>query len=241
MQRRCNAAVVSWSPRCRRGPAGAGSAPRAQRYRSPGCSPRGRRASAPTTSPRSSARASRPPTTCSSACATRAWPCTTPAACTGSRPPSREMVTSATVAPADELHDLSGVVAELLARTHKRSYLGVLRAGELHVVRERGAQGMAKLPGLGAHIADNAHALALGKVDARDGLARGRRALPAGRAAALQRPHDHRSRRPARRAARGPPPRLRGRPRGVRRGLLLHRRRRSSTPAGASSRRSGSR
>jgi acetyl-CoA synthetase len=75
-----------------------------------------------------------------------------------------EMVTSATAAPADELHDLSGVVAELLARTHKRSYLGVLRAGELHVVAERGAQGMAKLPGLGARIADNAHALGIGKV-----------------------------------------------------------------------------
>jgi acetyl-CoA synthetase len=75
-----------------------------------------------------------------------------------------EMVTRATAAPADELHDLSGVVGELLARTHKRSYLGVLRAGELHIVAERGAQGMAKLPGLGAHIADNAHALGLGKV-----------------------------------------------------------------------------
>ena len=49
-------------------------------------------------------------------------------------PAFAEMVTRATAAPADELHDLSGVVAELLARTHKRSYLGVLRAGELHVV-----------------------------------------------------------------------------------------------------------
>jgi DNA-binding IclR family transcriptional regulator len=75
-----------------------------------------------------------------------------------------EMVRSATVTPADELRDLAGVVAELLARTHKRSYLGVVRAGELHVVRERGSQGMPKLRGLGAHIADNAHALALGKV-----------------------------------------------------------------------------
>jgi DNA-binding IclR family transcriptional regulator len=79
-------------------------------------------------------------------------------------PAFAEMVTSATAAPVDELRDLSGVVAELLARTHKRSYLGVLRADGLHVVRERGAQGMPKLPGLGAHIAGNAHALALGKV-----------------------------------------------------------------------------
>jgi acetyl-CoA synthetase len=74
------------------------------------------------------------------------------------------MVASAKVTPADEPHDLSGVVVELLARTHKRSYLGVVRAGELYVVLERGSQGMPKLPGLGAHIADNAHALALGKV-----------------------------------------------------------------------------
>ncbi|HEX5899580.1 MAG TPA: IclR family transcriptional regulator C-terminal domain-containing protein [Solirubrobacteraceae bacterium] len=75
-----------------------------------------------------------------------------------------ESVTRATTTPTDDLPDLSGVVAELLARTHKRSYLGVMRAGELHVVRERGSQGMAKLPGLGAHITDNAHALAIGKV-----------------------------------------------------------------------------
>lgn len=79
-------------------------------------------------------------------------------------PAFAEMVTSAGVTPASELDDLSGVVSELLARTHKRSYLGVPRAGEMHVVLERGSQGMAKLPGLGARIADNAHALALGKV-----------------------------------------------------------------------------
>jgi DNA-binding IclR family transcriptional regulator len=79
-------------------------------------------------------------------------------------PAFADMVTSATAAPADELDDLSGVVSELLARTHKRSYLGGPRAGAMHVVVERGAQGMAKLPGPGARIADNAHALALGKV-----------------------------------------------------------------------------
>lgn len=79
-------------------------------------------------------------------------------------PAFREMVASGTVTPAAELRDLSGVVDELLARTHKRSYLGVVRAGELHVICERGSQGMPKLPGLGAHIGENAHALALGKV-----------------------------------------------------------------------------
>ena len=79
-------------------------------------------------------------------------------------PAFAEMVTSAAVAPADEPDDLSGVVSELLARTHKRSYLGVPRAGAMDIVLERGAQGMARLPGPEARIADNAHALALGKV-----------------------------------------------------------------------------
>jgi DNA-binding IclR family transcriptional regulator len=79
-------------------------------------------------------------------------------------PAFRETVANISVTPASDLQDLSGVVDELLARTHKRSYLGVVRAGELRVVRERGLQGMAKLPGLGAHIRTNAHALGLGKV-----------------------------------------------------------------------------
>ena len=104
-----------------------------------------------------------------------------------------------------------------------------------------GSQGMAKLPGLGAHITDNAHALALGKVDARDGPARGRRALPAGRAAALQRPHDHRARRPARRPARGrAAAATRSTPRSSTRTSAASPRP-SSIPGGASSRRSGSR
>ena len=57
-----------------------------------------------------------------------------------------------------------GVVDDLLARTHKRAYLAVLRDGHLRVVLERGLQGMPKLPGMDPEIADNAHALALGKV-----------------------------------------------------------------------------
>ena len=60
--------------------------------------------------------------------------------------------------------DLSGVVDDLLARTHKRAYLAVLRDNQLRVVLERGLQGMPKLPGMSPEIADNAHALALGKV-----------------------------------------------------------------------------
>jgi DNA-binding IclR family transcriptional regulator len=70
----------------------------------------------------------------------------------------------ATVAEEPDRHDLSGVVDDLLARTHKRAYLAVLRDNELRIVLERGLQGMPKLPGATPEIADNAHALALGKV-----------------------------------------------------------------------------
>jgi DNA-binding IclR family transcriptional regulator len=69
-----------------------------------------------------------------------------------------------TVAEECDRHDLSGVVDDLLARTHKRAYLAVLRNNQLRVVLERGLQGMPKLPGMNPEIADNAHALALGKV-----------------------------------------------------------------------------
>src|SRR4051812_4979855 len=70
----------------------------------------------------------------------------------------------ATVGEESDRHDLSGVVDDLLARTHKRAYLAVLRNNELRVVLERGLQGMPKLPGMDPVIAENAHALALGKV-----------------------------------------------------------------------------
>jgi acetyl-CoA synthetase len=69
-----------------------------------------------------------------------------------------------TVAEQADRHDLSGVVEDLLARTHKRAYLAVIRSGQLRVVLERGMQGMPKLPGMRPEIEDNAHALALGKV-----------------------------------------------------------------------------
>ena len=52
-----------------------------------------------------------------------------------------------TVAEESDRHDLSGVVDDLLARTHKRAYLAVLRGNHLRVVLERGLQGMPKLPG----------------------------------------------------------------------------------------------
>jgi len=68
------------------------------------------------------------------------------------------------VAREAELHDLSGLVADLLARTHKRSYLAIVRGGAFEIVHERGLQGMPKLPGLEPRVRDTAHALALGKV-----------------------------------------------------------------------------
>ena len=79
-------------------------------------------------------------------------------------PAFRDTVTTGAVAPAPELHDLAGLVSDLLARTHKRSYLAVVRHGELNVVLERGLQGMPKLPGLKTRVGDSAHAVALGKV-----------------------------------------------------------------------------
>ena len=68
------------------------------------------------------------------------------------------------VAGGNDPHDLSGVVEDLLARTHKRTYLAVVREGRLRIVLQRGLQGMPKLPGMSLEIRDNAHALALGKV-----------------------------------------------------------------------------
>jgi acetyl-CoA synthetase len=79
-------------------------------------------------------------------------------------PTFRDTVSTGAPATAPEMHDLAGLVSDLLARTHKRSYLAVVRGGELHVVLERGLQGMPKLPGLKLRIGDTAHALALGKV-----------------------------------------------------------------------------
>lgn len=70
----------------------------------------------------------------------------------------------AAIAAAGDRHDLSALVDDLLARTHKRAYLAVPDAGHLRVVAERGLQGMAKVHGMAAEISDNAHALALGKV-----------------------------------------------------------------------------
>jgi len=85
-----------------------------------------------------------------------------PGALYGLAPGFRRMVATSPLPAVDP--GLAALVDDLLARTHKRSYLGVLRAGRLHVVLERGLQGMPRLPGLHPEIRDNAHALAMGKV-----------------------------------------------------------------------------
>ena len=64
----------------------------------------------------------------------------------------------------DGRHALEDAVDDLFLRTHKRCYLGVVRAGVIEITVVRGRQGMARMPGLGTQITDNAHALAMGKV-----------------------------------------------------------------------------
>jgi DNA-binding IclR family transcriptional regulator len=68
-------------------------------------------------------------------------------------------------APApDRRHVLEDAVDDLFLRTHKRCYLGVVRGGVIEITVVRGRQGIARMPGLGTQITDNAHALAMGKV-----------------------------------------------------------------------------
>jgi DNA-binding IclR family transcriptional regulator len=64
----------------------------------------------------------------------------------------------------EEPHGLQDAVDDLFLRTHKRCYLGVVRNGVIEIAVVRGRQGIAKMPGLGTRITDNAHALAMGKV-----------------------------------------------------------------------------
>jgi DNA-binding IclR family transcriptional regulator len=67
--------------------------------------------------------------------------------------------------PTSQIHEgLAGTVDELFLRTRKRSYLGVLRGGQIEIVALRGRQGVRRMPGLGSEIRDSAHALAMGKV-----------------------------------------------------------------------------
>ena len=66
--------------------------------------------------------------------------------------------------PAADRHALEDAVDDLFLRTHKRCYLGIVRAGMIEITVVRGRQGIARMPGLGSQISDNAHALAMGKV-----------------------------------------------------------------------------
>lgn len=60
--------------------------------------------------------------------------------------------------------DLAGLLDQLFLRTHKRVYLAAARSGQVVIPLALGRQGMPRIPGLGARIGENAHALALGKV-----------------------------------------------------------------------------
>ena len=76
---------------------------------------------------------------------------------------------AATVAAAVEqsvlpLADLGVAVDDLFARTHKRAYLAIVRRGRIVIPVVRGQQGMRRIPGMGATLGHNAHALALGKI-----------------------------------------------------------------------------
>jgi DNA-binding IclR family transcriptional regulator len=73
-------------------------------------------------------------------------------------------VAAAVAQSAAPLAGLGTAVDDLFARTRKRSYLAAVRGGRIVVPLVRGHQGMRRLPGLGATIGTNAHALALGKV-----------------------------------------------------------------------------
>jgi DNA-binding IclR family transcriptional regulator len=59
---------------------------------------------------------------------------------------------------------LAGTLDELFACTHKRAYLAVMRDGRMVVPLVRGHQGIRRIPGLGAELGRNAHALAIGKI-----------------------------------------------------------------------------
>lgn len=62
------------------------------------------------------------------------------------------------------LAGLGAAVDDLFRRTHKRAYLAAVRGGRIVVPLVRGQQGMRRIPGMGATLGRNAHALALGKV-----------------------------------------------------------------------------
>ncbi|MEA2134976.1 MAG: acetyl-CoA synthetase [Solirubrobacteraceae bacterium] len=78
--------------------------------------------------------------------------------------PHHEIAAPPAAASAGDRHVLEDAVDDLFLRTHKRCYLGVVRGGVIEITVVRGRQGIARMPGLGTQITDNAHALAMGKV-----------------------------------------------------------------------------
>lgn len=69
------------------------------------------------------------------------------------------------IAPSHRVRSsLAGALDELFARTHKRVYLAAAHSGQVVIPLVRGRQGMPLIPGLGARIGENAHALSLGKI-----------------------------------------------------------------------------
>ena len=78
---------------------------------------------------------------------------------------ARHELSATTPAPPESgRHALEDAVDDLFLRTHKRCYLGVVRGGVIEITVVRGRQGIARMPGLGTQITDNAHGLAMGKV-----------------------------------------------------------------------------
>jgi DNA-binding IclR family transcriptional regulator len=75
-----------------------------------------------------------------------------------------EIAVPAPSPPASDRHVLEDAVDDLFLHTHRRCYLGVVRGGVIEISVVRGRQGIARMPGLGTQITDNAHALAMGKV-----------------------------------------------------------------------------
>ena len=78
--------------------------------------------------------------------------------------PHHEIAATPPLPSGSARHVLEDAVDDLFLRTHKRCYLGVVHAGVIEITVVRGRQGIARMPGLGSQITDNAHALAMGKV-----------------------------------------------------------------------------